>query len=356
MYTLGINFSHHSSIALLKDNELVLFTLEERLNRHKHWGGGPRMGAPLNILSLVKNYTNQVDYVYGTGGRPSDFKAALNHLNATGVKLRHCELQNHRHHLHHAAASFYMSHFDSASALVIDGAGSIARFRDSDGVRASETTSIYNATFPDKFECVFKYFTVGIYDCDKKYIDNKKVPIDITESEIQHFLNAKRNNDPPFSTIPNVEVSPNLDIGVRYTVVSHLIGFKNGEGKVMGLSGYGNNENSKPNEKLAYNVQKELEQVFIERAAMCESNNIVLGGGCTLNILGNSLIKKTYPNKNVYVDPIATDATNAIGIATHMFYTMTQCSDKLKFDMYTGPDYNILKDDIYECARKYPLR
>lgn len=314
------------------------------------------MGAPLKILSLVKNYTNKIDYVCGTGGRATDFKIALNHLINDGVELKHCEMQNHRHHLHHAAAGFYMSHFDSATALVIDGAGSIARFREHDGVRASETTSIFNVKFPDVFECVYKYFTVGIYDCDKKYIDNKRVPIDITEDEIQLFLNAKRNNDPPFSSIPKVDVSTNLDIGVRYTVVSHSIGFKDGEGKVMGLSGYGSSKDSKPNEKMAYGVQKELEQVFLNRAAMCESSNIVLGGGCTLNILGNSLIKKQYPNKNIYVDPIATDATNAIGAAAHMFYTTTRCSDKLKFDMYTGPEYTLLKDDVYECTRKYSLR
>ena len=36
MYILGINISHHSSIALLKDGELVYFLEEERLNKVKH--------------------------------------------------------------------------------------------------------------------------------------------------------------------------------------------------------------------------------------------------------------------------------------------------------------------------------
>lgn len=357
MYTLGINFSHHSSIALLKDNELVLFTLEERLNRYKHWGGGPKMGVPRAILSLVKKYTKNIDFVCGISGRKEDFQAAIDFLVADGVVVKDHQLRNANHHLYHAAASFYMSHFDSATALVIDGAGSIGKFRDEGNVRASETTSIYNITFPDTFECVFKYFTVGIYDCDKRYIDNKKVPIDITENEIKSFLETKRNDNPPFSTIPNVEVTTNLDIGVRYTIVSQSMGFRNGsEGKTMGLSGYGNKQNSKQNETQAYIVQKELEEVFLKRAAMCERDNIVLGGGCALNILGNSLIKKTYPTKNIYVDPIATDATNALGAAAHTFYTTTRCTEKLKFEMYTGPEYTIQKDNVYECSRKYSLR
>jgi predicted NodU family carbamoyl transferase len=354
MYTLGINFSHHSSIALLKDNELVLFTLEERLNRYKHWGGGPKMGAPLNILSLVKNYTNQIDFVCGISGRKEDFQQAVDFLIADGVNVKRHELRNANHHLYHAAASFYMSHFDSATSLVIDGAGSIGKFKDD--IRASETTSIYNVSFPDSFECIYKYFTVGIYDCDKKYINNRKVPITITDDEIKHFLTLKRNDGPPFSSIGKVDVSTNLDIGVIYTVTSQSLGFINGgEGKTMGLSGYGNKKHSNSKETTAYHVQKELEAVFLKRAAMCDHTNLVLGGGCALNILGNSLIKKTYPDKNIYIDPIATDGTNALGAAAHTFYTMTKCKDKLKFDMYTGPSYTIQKEQVYECARKYSL-
>lgn len=376
MYILGINFSHHSSVALLKDNELVLFIHEERLNRQKHWGG-PKFGIPEKGLSLIKGYTKTLDVVCGSSGRHIEFMKSIDFLKSQGISINSYTLRNGHHHLHHAAAGFYMSHLDEATALVIDGAGSISKFKEDKGlVKASETTSIYSAKFPNDFSCLYKYFTVGIYDTKKTYIDNRKVPIDITQEEIDSFINARRGQDgrsqapqpslitdEPFTfknTIQKIDVSTYLDIGVRYTLVSQDMGFRAAEGKTMGLAGYGNKQHSTENENKAYEIQKELEEVFLQRAAMCvemnNSNNLVISGGCALNILGNSVIKKQYPNLNVYIDPIAMDGTNAIGIAAHVFYSQTGCTDKLKHDIYTGPNYQLNKENVYECARKYSLQ
>ena len=50
MYTLGIQFSHHASVALLKDNEVIFFCLEERSGNF-----------PYKALSQIKNFTNSID-------------------------------------------------------------------------------------------------------------------------------------------------------------------------------------------------------------------------------------------------------------------------------------------------------
>ena len=56
MYTLGIQFSHHASVALLKDNEVIFFCLEERFDRKKRSGN-----FPSKALSQIKNFTNSID-------------------------------------------------------------------------------------------------------------------------------------------------------------------------------------------------------------------------------------------------------------------------------------------------------
>lgn len=353
MYTLGINFSHHSSIALLKDNEVVLFVLEERFNRKKLC-----KGIPLKALGLIKNITNKIDYIVCAGGGRSLFPTVINELKKYGVAVTHTLTQKGFHHLYHAAAGFYMSHLDEASCLIIDGSGFKEPFKVDEKTQvvqlnACETTSVYEAAYPNKFKCTHKYYTVGIYDNIKfNFTDDFHVKVDITDEDVRLFQQriGKRNN------IDNVYASNKLDIGWMYTFVTGSIGFPKmgGEGKTMGLSAYGPLSNDKK-AKAAYNIQKQLEAAFTQKASLCSSNNIILSGGCALNILGNSLIKKTFPDKNIYIDPVGADGTVALGAAAYHFYSTTHCTDKLIFNAYGGPQYNLDKEYINELARKYSI-
>lgn len=344
MYTLGINLSHHSSIALLKNNEVVLFTLEERMNRKKYC-----RTIPFECLKLIPKITKQIDCLIATTCSKVGLSDIIKYLKSINVEVISANINNTDHHKFHAAAGFYMSHFDHASCLIIDGAGSMTKFRSTDGIRASETTSIYDVKFPNTFTCLYKNFTVGIYDSGLRFNSRMNVNLSITEEDVELFKKK-------FNNIKQIDVSTNTDIGFRYTIVSHLIGFPKmgGEGKTMGLSAYGPVE-SNIKSKLAYEIQKELEQTFLNRVSMCEDHNLVLGGGCSLNILGNSLIKKTFPNKNIYIDPVAADCTNALGAAALQFYKSSGCMDKLVFNPYGGPLYNLNKNYINELTRKYSI-
>lgn len=344
MFTLGVNLSHHSSIALLDDNKVVLFVLEERLNRIKHC-----KTIPTEALKLVCDFTDKVDTVVVSAGSEEDLRTIVQHLKECNVSVSKATTNNPAHHLYHAAAGFYMSHFDEASCLVIDGAGSMRTFRQKDKIKASETTSVFEVSFPDVFECTYKNYTIGIYDSNFNFNDDLSVSIDVTDEEVESFKSKVQK-------VQRVEASTNTDIGFKYTIVSHQIGFPKmgGEGKTMGLSAYGP-ISSDPNTKKAYDIQKELESTFIERARLCKNDNIVLSGGCALNILGNSLIKKTFPNKNIYIDPVAADGTIALGAAAHFFFTKNKCRDKLIFNPYGGPHYNINKNYIHALTRKYSI-
>lgn len=331
MFTLGINLSHHSSIALLKDNEVLLFIHEERVNRQKYF-----YGIPYKALDLIKNYTSSIDLIVAVSGPRWQIEAIQTHLQQQGVNVKRSIGDSSNHHLAHAASGFYMSGMDQATVVVIDGAGAIYLIRKEGNIKASETTSIYNATFP-KIECTNKHFVVGLYNTP---------PIVISNSEVAAFK-SKFTNAVTMSTKP--------DIGWRYAVVTNKIGFGVfGEGKTMGLSAYGGLPDSDANSKAAYNVQKDLEKTFEQLFAPIRGN-LVLSGGCGLNILGNSLIKRLYPNLNIFIDPVSADGTIALGAAAYHYYKATNSRDKLVVDCYRGPQYNLTKNYIYECARKYTI-
>jgi len=331
MYTLGINLSHHSSIALLKNNEVLLFIHEERLNRDKY-----HRGVPYKSLDLIKNYTNKVDSLIQVSGSPENLRTIIKHLADQNIGVTTFRNDSSLHHMSHAAAGFFLSHFDTATVLVIDGAGALYKLGKSN-VRISETTSFYDARFP-QIVCTHKHFVIGLYD---------KRPFVYTDDDKKTFRSKFKNT--------RVSVTERYDIGWKYADVTSSIGFGTfGEGKTMGLSAYGH-QSTDQNINRAYSIQKELEQVFVDLASKVKTDNLVLSGGCALNILGNSLIKKTYPNLNVFVDPIAADGTVALGAAAYEYYTETKDINKLVFGSYQGPLYQLEKNYIYECARKYSL-
>ena len=92
-------------------------------------------------------------------------------------------------------------------------------------------------------------------------------------------------------------------------------------GKVMGLAPYGEYIEGQylasSNENAAATIQKDWEDRAVElvKIAAKKCSNIVLTGGCFLNVVVNYKLLKEFPDLNFYVDPIAFDGGTAIGAA-----------------------------------------
>ena len=179
-----------------------------------------------------------------------------------------------------------------------------------------------------------------------------------------------------------------------YASSSDYLGFhKLDGGKTMGLSSYGKKSNNIP--KVLYNdeanmnifkndrtldiknnpllknnsfkfkanyafaLQKALEKIFIKNIKYILNNtnskNIVFSGGCALNILGNSVIKNTFKNVNLFIDPIANDASQSLGAALYYYYNITKNTRQFKFNsIYLGPRYK--KSEIKKNIKKWLLK
>jgi predicted NodU family carbamoyl transferase len=184
------------------------------------------------------------------------------------------------------------------------------------------------------------------------------------------------------------DLSNHIDVGQMYDTITNHIGFgPNGHGKTMGLSAYGkpnenvpsffvegtkrtnmnlftsgselnyslyphlfdeNNLNFQFKADLAYAAQKATEEMFLDKADFIMKNthirNLIICGGCGLNILAVSKIKEKYPEFNIFVDPISNDAVHSIGhgiSAYNNFFLNGELEKKNHFNsIYLGPKYS----------------
>jgi carbamoyltransferase len=353
--------NHNASICILEDEKILLLLQEERVSRIKN-----DSSSPFEMLSCVQTYTKVIDYLCLTNMREEEKNMICDFLNFNQIKVLNVIFdENNNHHLYHASSAFYGSGFEESACLVIDGWGSM--FRDAESKLSSmETTSIYYANYPNNFTPIYKnlWYIQNINTPDQNFIDD-------FESQFDYDVNLNNH----------------LDIGVMYgTVTSHL-GYSRigGQGKTMGLSSYGRSNKNIPNvlcensilsnmnlflanrslntklfpylknmdfqrkADLAHSVQQALEKIFLERIdytiKKTKCKNIVFSGGCALNVVGNSKIKKNFPQIKFYVDPIANDACQSFGAAKFYYHKITNNIEISKLDnLYLGNDYNIAKN------------
>jgi carbamoyltransferase len=372
MYILGINISHHSSVCLLKDGEIVFYQEEERVSKIK-------MHCPINILLKIKNiraslegtqnhdpshllyvksleeitkYTNKIEHViFSSYGHRlntiiiNTIKDQLDNLLEIG-KVHHYQ----EHHLYHACSAFYSSGFDSALSIVLDGGGFRKTFEDISSFQEQE--SVYLFDYNNIID-IFKHFSnYHDYQTPKDEIDF------IYEKEGFFFSNS-------------------FSCGGIFNLISTVIGFGGGEaGKTMGLAAYGIGKNvteswfsldnktgiwtTNSNEIIRSFQQRfevrenlfslieaakisevsELVAADLARKAQVETlehtvrlidkytkltgeKNVVLSGGYFLNCSNNYEYIKRFPDLNFFVDPIAHDGGTAIGAAKYLHHKST---------------------------------
>ena len=399
-WVLAISFAaHDGSITLLKDGKVDLFIKEERISRDKH-----DSTFPFESLNAVAKHTRHLDKLLVSNLSNYDHLKLLQfHLEKLniieGAPLPDDQVESSdEHHLHHAACGFYASGFDEAICVVVDGWGSTTdQWYDLDphglpfpSIRADESTSVYEASFPNNFKLLDR---VAMYDQNRR---DGLHDLQCWNSR-QKRTGASNFSTPSvkkfFSSIPNVRVTSHMDIGIMYGVTSSYLGFDNIEcGKTMGLSAFGKEDDSIPpfflegtlrsnkhlftqsrtldevnypelekiissDEKranLAYKMQKSFEKVYEEIIKSIDDNyeckNIVLSGGCALNVVNNAVLTEKFPHMNFFIDPIPNDAGQSLGHALLWSYDNgpIACIDghlndneKVNFDnLFLGPKYD----------------
>jgi len=103
---------------------------------------------------------------------------------------------------------------------------------------------------------------------------------------------------------------------------------------------------------FAYSLQTEIQESVAEeilkKLKETKEKNLCLSGGFFLNCVSNyHLLKKLPKDINIYVEPISSDAGNAIGAAKFLYHQLTNSKEILEQkNIYYGPKYNYSKNDL----------
>lgn len=379
MYNImAINPGHNGSVALLSDGKLIYYCEEERLSRMKY-DGNPFRG----MIKILEEYP--IDELVIGGTSPELARLPWTNEDAYTALVRKFNPQvkvtnmGHQHHAGHAAGAFYNSGFETAVAVIADGAGSVhqAQVNEEQGVAGFETESIFKCSYPGNFEALYKRYADG----NAFYYDNG----------VQEFDNT-------------------VTVTKAYEAVSNYLGFGFIEaGKTMGLAPYGQydpkipdffiegkgnknllipmypagaliDENRFPylkrtldpevwhqdftqvsdvDKNLAWKVQDETQKMIgdlIEKAIdLSGETNVVLAGGFGLNCVANYYYKERFSNINFYVDPVSHDGGTAIGLAKLAWYAHSESTKVEKLDtLYLSfpPKYGHLEELVKKTKLK----
>jgi carbamoyltransferase len=387
MNILGISsFAHEAACALIVDGVLIAVVEEERLNREKHTWKFPKKAIESclkigklsindinaytffwqpnkeltgNLLHVLKFFPESLNLLRSTSGSEAlTFKQRYQLMTNIGHKIRRefglsytPKVHFVEHHLAHAASAFFISPFEEAAILTMDGRG--------------EATSTLLA--------------VG-----------KKNKIEkIKEIKVPHSL------------------------GHLYAAVTHHLGFKPffDEWKVMGMSAYGKPDYVKVFEdmvellpqgeyrlnlkyfkfhthgqarwvsddflkvlgpprdpkasytqhhyNIAFGLQKIIEKAGVHLAKYLKQktglSNLCMTGGVVLNCLMNKQIVEEAGFKNSFFQPIANDAGTSLGSAYYLYHQILGNERRFVFDsIYLGPEFS--DDEICAALKEYNVR
>lgn len=374
---LGIHPGHNGAAALVSDGKLVYYLEEERLSRYK------RDGNPFRaMVDICSKYKVDELVIGGTNDKTEWNKLPWNNESPYFALVRKYNPNvkitwlNHEHHLLHASCAFYNSGFSKAAILIIDGAGSLQTHNidEQNQIQGFEAESIWAAKYPEEFKSVYK--TYGKNDpirarLDKHDFDNA-VTITKTYEAVTEFLGwhaiegGKTMGLAPYGKhnpkIPQLFKNgrgnrdvfiPSYPAGAGIDFKSNLIFERNREPYAFHRN---QNELLDIEADLAWQIQndtqKEVAKLIKKAIDLTGLNKICIAGGYGLNCVTNYIIKKKFPNIEIYHEPISHDGGTAIGAAKSIYHSRKKdLKIRQQTSIYLGPKYS--KEQLLEGIQKY---
>jgi len=343
---LGIHPGHNSSVALISDGKLVYYLEEERLSRLK------RDYDPFKvIIDICFRYKINELIIGGTNDPRENYKLPISNENIFSAFIRKyypnvkTTIINKEHHLTHALCAFYNSGFNSASILVIDGAGSLKHngyecesifLADSNKISLLYSSTYSNPndgiTITKYYEAVTKYLgwdyleggkTMGLAPYGKQ---NFKIP--------QLFKNGRGNKN---LFLPQYPLSAEIKID------KNSIFYRNYNPKEWHTDP---TKISEIETDLAWRVQndtqKEVGKLIKKSLKLTNKKQICIVGGYGLNCVTNYFLKKSFPDLEIYHEPVSHDGGAAIGAA---YFGWKKYQSNTRFpkqtSVYYGPRYDL---------------
>jgi carbamoyltransferase len=357
MKILGISAYYHDSAAALIENGIVLAAVqEERFSRIKHDDDFPiqaiayclkEAGIALEQLDAIVFYDKpflKFERIIQTSmdaapkgwwqfitAMPSWLKQKLfikdkikEQLEELGdVDWEKTELLFSKHHLSHAASSFYASSFEEAAILTIDGVGEWATASIAKG-SGNKIQTLKEMHFPNSLGLLYSAFTyfLGFKVNSGEYKVMGLAPYAEKENPlVQNYFVKIKEEIVAIYEDGSIHLNPTY---FNYTSSFRMIK----EAKFEKLFGFVKREDESIIEEkhycLAMALQLVTEDVILamarEAKKLCQVEQLCLAGGVALNCVANGRLKEADIFKEIYVQPASGDAGNALGAAWAAYY------------------------------------
>ncbi|MCF6153657.1 MAG: carbamoyltransferase [Candidatus Brocadia sp.] len=370
MIVLGINNMHDASAAIVVDGNVLAAAEEERFSRRKH-----HIGFPVNAIQYCLDEagitTKDIDAV-ALSWRPwvlgtrllnalksvSFSKKAFQAKTSRGMGQmgnewyqlfsmkwlieRHFGKGNFRlhyidHHLCHAVSAFYVSPFEKAAALTVDGAGEkdTTVFWVCEGTEIKRLASIKLPHSLGQF-----YASITGFLGFKVQSDEYKV-MGMAPYGKPAFADFFRNK------IFDIRKDGTFQLKSRF-LDYHLARqgiFLEEIVHVLGKNRLPDEEVTNHHMDIARSAQVVLEEVLFHMAnhlyGKTNADKLCLAGGVALNCVANGKLLDNTPFRQIFVQPAAGDAGTSIGAALHVYHRYTREPRKYQMkDAYLGPSYS----------------
>jgi carbamoyltransferase len=375
MYILGINAYHAgASACLIKDGQLVAAVEEERFRRMKYWAGFPTESIKFCLakagisaydldhigISRDPNANLHKKVLFALRRRPSlhlikqrlsnmaevrDARKELCERMGVGAKAFRAELHNIEHHRAHMASAFFVSPFQEAALLSVDGFGDFVSTMlgrgSGNSIEVLETVNyphslgiVYTAVsqwlgftkFGDegKVQGLAAYGKPRYLDALRKIVRLK--PNGLFDLDLKYFVHWAEGVDMTWD-----EKSPMLG-----TIYSEKFTEKFGPARQPGT------EITPHYANMAASLQACLEEsefhIVRRLQRITGSTALCMAGGVALNSTFNGKVIPQTPFKDIFVQPAASDAGTALGVAYYIYHHLLgkpRCF--VMNHSYTGP-------------------
>jgi carbamoyltransferase len=378
MLILGLNMFHaDASAAIVQDGEVVFAIAEERLNRHKHYGGFPALsvkacldavGAKITDIDHVAvgqdsdaNLAKKVQYALANPAKILNFirlrqrKEAMRDVRALLAKALQVEAERLRfqehhleHHIAHIASAYYCSPWEKAAGFSYDGSGDFVSTMAA-RCEGNEIQVLDRVFLPHSLGSF--YTMICEFIGYKKYGDEGKVmglaPYgkDTYLEKISPIIGLKNggfqldlNYFKPLGSNQGMQVLPDGTVRLARHFSSRME-------KLFGNPREPYTEIAQRDMDLAFAMQYRFEEVFfhllneLHKRVPCK--DLAMAGGCALNSVANGRLFVRTPFQRTWIQPAAGDEGLAMGAALHTYHSVLKQPRRTELKhSYLGPEYS----------------
>ncbi|MDD3274731.1 MAG: carbamoyltransferase [Candidatus Omnitrophica bacterium] len=362
MNILGIScFYHDAAACLLQDGKITAAASEERFNRRKN---SPLF--PINAVNFCLQRggltAGEIDYV-GFYEQPylKFYRVLLSHLRAYPFSFKNflatmpdwlrerltlpLLLKNElgyegevffiKHHLSHAASAFLVSPFEEAAILTADGVGEWATMALGAG-KAGQIRMIKESHFPDSLGLFYTAITTYL---GFEALNGEGKVMGLAGYGEPVYLEKLKEM---------VSVKPDGSLRLDQSFFGFNKGSRMYSGKLVRALGKERAPESKIEQRhcdIASSLQKFTEDVLIKAAnnlyRETRLDKLCLAGGLFLNCLANNKILEHTPFKEIFVQPAAGDSGGALGVASYIYHSLLgKERNYVMEDACLGPDFS----------------